>query len=182
MHGNSCSSSYFTNKLIHSFTYSKFLNHRRTSQICSYSSIIKVPIRFDTLTKLVAWFYTGKLPRLNLGCNWINMTTTQQLDELQSYVELYTLAEFWLLKEVEEQSLNVILLSLELNQKLSMEILNSALELHQWRIVEAVVSNIAPLYPKMRASGDLENLSEEAVDLLRSQYVWHSHKGFSKDG
>ncbi|XP_028554848.1 BTB/POZ domain-containing protein At1g04390 isoform X2 [Dendrobium catenatum] len=148
----------------------------------SYSAIIKVPVGFQALTKLVAWFYTGELPRINLDCNWSNMTTNQQLHELQSYVELSWLAEFWLLEEVREEALNVVLSCLELNQKLSMEIINFALELHQWRIVEAAAKNIAPLYPKMRDSGDLENFSEEAVDLLRSEYVRRSQKGFSKDG
>ncbi|XP_020587247.1 BTB/POZ domain-containing protein At1g04390 isoform X2 [Phalaenopsis equestris] len=145
----------------------------------SYSSIIKVPVGFEALTKLVTWFYTGILPRINLDCNWNNMATSQQFHELQVYVELSSLAEFWLLKEVEEESLNVVLLCLEQNQKLSMEIMDFALKLHQWRIVKAAASNIAHLYPKMRDLGDLENLSEEAVDLLRSEYVRHSQKGFS---
>ncbi|KAK8941024.1 BTB/POZ domain-containing protein [Platanthera zijinensis] len=144
----------------------------------SYSEIIKVPIGFEALTKLVMWFYTGELPRINLDCYWNNISTNEQVHELEAYLELSSLAKFWLLDEVEEDSSNVVLSCLESNHNLSMEIINLALGLHQPRIVEAAVANIAPLYPKMRDSGDLENLTEEAADLLRSEYVRLSQNGF----
>ncbi|PKA62110.1 BTB/POZ domain-containing protein [Apostasia shenzhenica] len=148
----------------------------------SHSENIKVPVGWEALHKLVKWFYSGNLPRINLDCNWNNMSTSRQLNELQAYVELFSLAEFWLLEGgLKEESFTVILSCLELNQNLSKEIINFASDLGQWKIVEAAAASIVPLYPKLRDAGDLEKFSEAVVDILRSEYVRHSQKGFDEN-
>ncbi|XP_020270320.1 BTB/POZ domain-containing protein At1g04390 isoform X2 [Asparagus officinalis] len=143
----------------------------------SYSQIIKVPVGWIALTKLVNYFYSGKLLRIETDCTWKNMDKNQQLLQLQAYVELSSLAEFWLLEEVGDESLDIIFSCLEADQKISADIIHYAAKLSQWKIVEVGVSSIAHLYPKMRHAGDLEKLSEEVVEMLRTEYVRYSQKG-----
>ncbi|KAK1281086.1 BTB/POZ domain-containing protein [Acorus gramineus] len=50
----------------------------------SSSRIIKVSICWEALVKLVRWFYSGTLPRLEPRCQWKNMNTDQQQHDLQT--------------------------------------------------------------------------------------------------
>lgn len=142
----------------------------------SLSQMIKVPIRWEALVKLVTYFYSGELPGIKTDCIWNNMDIKQQLQELQAYVELSSLAEFWILEEVAEESLNVIVSCLNGDPKISVQIIHYAISLCQWKIVEVAVSSIAHLYPKIRDAGDLENLSAEVIEMLRAEYVRYSQK------
>lgn len=146
----------------------------------SYSQVIKVPIGWLALDKLITWFYLGKLPPLILGCTWNNMEPEEQLLEMQSYVELASLAEYWFLDEVGEESLKIVVSSMKSSQKLCIGIIQFAVELGQWKLVKAAVCNLAPFYPKVRSSGNFENLDEEVVDMLRAEYVRYSQEGIDQ--
>ncbi|MQL93406.1 hypothetical protein Taro_026057 [Colocasia esculenta] len=137
----------------------------------TYSQIIKVPICWEALVKLVAWFYSGELPKLQFHCAWNNMDSEQQFKELMVYVELSWLAEFWCLDDVHQESLEVITSCFSTNQKFPLKIIESALDLGQQKIVESAVGNLAPRYPRMRDAGDYEGINEEVVEMLQSAYV-----------
>ncbi|KAG1365069.1 BTB/POZ domain-containing protein [Cocos nucifera] len=140
----------------------------------SHSQIIKVPVGWEALVKLGSWFYSGELPSISIDCIWSNMDAEQQLHELQAYVELSSLAEFWCLEDVGEQSLKVVVSCLKSDKRSSVEIISFAASIGQWKIVEAGVNSIAPLYPKLLDAGELEDLDEEVLDMLRSGYVCYS--------
>lgn len=142
----------------------------------SYSQIIKVPVGWEALVKLVSWFYSGELPSIDIDCIWSNMDAEQQLRELQAYVELSSLAEFWCLEDIGEQSLKVVVSCLKSDQRCSVKIIRFALSLGKWKIVEAGVNSIAPLYPKLHDAGEFEDLDEEVVDMLRSAFVHYSQE------
>ncbi|XP_077219525.1 BTB/POZ domain-containing protein [Tasmannia lanceolata] len=142
----------------------------------SHSKTIKVPVCWEALSKLVIWFYSGELPKPTTGCLWDNMDTEQKLHELQAYVELCWLSDFWFLEEVREESLRIVLSCLKSNKDLSLKIIQTAANFTQWKIVEDAAKCIAPLYPKMRDSGDLEVLDEELCDMVRAMYVRYSQE------
>ncbi|OAY77740.1 BTB/POZ domain-containing protein, partial [Ananas comosus] len=127
----------------------------------SFSEIIRVPIGWEALVKLVHWFYSGELPGINPDCRWNNIDTELQIRELRAYVELCSLAEFWCLEEVGEESLKVIASCLRSDQRASIGIVQFATKLNQWKIVEIGVQEIAPSYSKLRVAGELEDLDEE---------------------
>lgn len=93
------------------------------------------------------------------------------------YVELSSLAEFWCLEEVEEQSFKVVVSCINSQQKSSLELIRFAASLNQWKIVTVGVSSIASIYPKLRDGGELEDLDEELVDMLRAKYVCYCQHG-----
>ncbi|XP_074591044.1 BTB/POZ domain-containing protein At1g04390 isoform X1 [Curcuma longa] len=142
----------------------------------SYSKIIKVPVGWKALTKLVRWFYSGDLPNLNPDCLWNHLDPELQLEELKSYVELCSLAQFWCLEEVEEESFKALVPCISSLRVPSIELIRFAASLNQHKIVDAVVAGVASLYPKLREGGELEDLEEELVDLLRLQYVRYSQQ------
>ncbi|XP_072954227.1 BTB/POZ domain-containing protein At1g04390 isoform X2 [Typha angustifolia] len=148
----------------------------------SFSEVIEVPIGWEALSKLITWFYSGQLPKVNPDCRWINMNKEQQLSEVQAYIELSSLAEYWCLEEVGEESSKVVILCLQSDQKVSVEIIHYAANLSQWKLVEAGVSSVAHLYPKIRDAGELDNLCEEVVDMLRAEYVRYSQEQAYRSG
>ncbi|WOL16222.1 BTB/POZ domain-containing protein [Canna indica] len=143
----------------------------------SYSQVIKVPISWRALTKLVHWLYWGYLQSIISDCTWNNLNPELKLHELKAYVELSSLAEFWCLQELEEQSFQVIVSCISSLQKSSLELISFAASLSQWKIVAVSVSGIASLYPKLRDDGELEDLDEELTDMLRAEYVRHCQHG-----
>ncbi|URE00721.1 BTB/POZ domain [Musa troglodytarum] len=143
----------------------------------SCSQVIKVPISWKALVKLVHWFYLGYLPSIKQDCTWNNLDPEWQLHELQVYVELSSLAEFWCLEEVEEQSFKAVISCINSQQKSSLELIRFAASLNQWKIVTVGVSSIASIYPKLRDDGELEDLDEELVDMLRAKYVSYCQHG-----
>jgi hypothetical protein len=60
------------------------------------------------MIKLVNWFYTDELPKPPSGCLWDNMDDEEKLHQLQQYLELCWLAEFWFLEDVQDISYKVI--------------------------------------------------------------------------
>ncbi|KAI3840640.1 hypothetical protein MKX03_004652 [Papaver bracteatum] len=145
----------------------------------SQSQIIKVPLSWEALEKLVTWFYSDQLPKPSSGCLWDNMDRKQQILQLLPYVEICWLAEFWFLENVREDALEVVVSFLNSSRHLCMEIIQIAAELSQWEIVDVAATYMAPMYPQMRDSGDLESLSHELVDLVRVAYVRLTQEGTS---
>lgn len=164
------------NNLSYQFIPLSWLFMSYSSHVCSYSKIIKVPVGWKALTKLVRWFYSGDLPNLNPDCLWNHLDPELQLEELKSYVELCSLAQFWCLEEVEEESFKALVPCISSLRVPSIELIRFAASLNQHKIVDAVVAGVASLYPKLREGGELEDLEEELVDLLRLQYVRYSQQ------
>ncbi|XP_058102994.1 BTB/POZ domain-containing protein At1g04390 [Magnolia sinica] len=146
----------------------------------SRSQNLKIPLCWEALAKLVSWFYSGELPKPSQDCLWNNMDMEQQLCELQAYIELSSLSEFWFLEDVRKESIDVVLSCLKSNHQLCLKIIQFAATLAQQEIVEAAVSYIAPLYPRMRDSGDLEVLDEELRDVVRVAYVRFCQEGHQR--
>ncbi|KAF8413454.1 hypothetical protein HHK36_001441 [Tetracentron sinense] len=137
----------------------------------SHSQTIKVPVGWEALVKLVSWFYSDELPKPSSGCLWDSMDIGQKLHELQPYIELCWLAEFWFLEDVREICLRVVLSCLKSSRHLSVKVIQMAANLSQWKLAEVAANYMAPLYPHLRDSGDLESLDDELVDMVRRAYV-----------
>ncbi|XP_062178406.1 BTB/POZ domain-containing protein At1g04390-like isoform X2 [Phragmites australis] len=143
----------------------------------SFSEVIRVPLGWEALDKLVQWFYSGKLPRVAPDCRWKNLSVEEQLYHLRPYAELSSLAEFWFLDGVKEESLEVVTSCLNSSTNASVEFIGFAANLGQWEMVEAAISSVAHLYPKLRDAGQLEQLDEDLLNMLRTEYVRYSQHG-----
>lgn len=143
----------------------------------SFSDVIRVPLGWQALDKLVHWFYSGELPRVTPDCRWKNLSSEEQLSHLRPYVELSSLAEFWFLEGVKEESLEVVTSYLNSSTNASVQFIGAAAELGQWEMVEASITSVAHLYPKLRDSGQLEQLDEDVLNMLRTEYVRYSQHG-----
>ncbi|CAH9087184.1 unnamed protein product [Cuscuta europaea] len=55
----------------------------------SYLQTLKVSMSWESLVKLVNWFYSGELTRPISGCLWDSLDVEKKLEEVRSYVELY---------------------------------------------------------------------------------------------
>ncbi|XP_015694341.1 BTB/POZ domain-containing protein At1g04390 [Oryza brachyantha] len=144
----------------------------------SFSEVIKVPIGRQALDKLVHWFYSGDLPKITPDCRWRNLNSEEQLSQLRPYAELSSLAEFWFLEGVKEESLAVVTSCLSsTSTAAAVELVGFAAQLEQWEMVEAAVGSVAHLYPKLRDSGQLEQLDDDLLDMLRTEYVRYSQHG-----
>ncbi|KAK1304887.1 BTB/POZ domain-containing protein [Acorus calamus] len=118
--------------------------------VMNSSRIIKLPICWEALVKLVRWFYSGTLPRLEPRCQWKNMDRDQQQRDLQTYVELSWIAELWFVDVVRQVSMDVILSCLKSKPNLSLNLMKSAANISQWDVVQAAATHLVPLYPQMR--------------------------------
>ncbi|CAL5039989.1 unnamed protein product [Urochloa decumbens] len=141
----------------------------------SFAEAIRVPVGREALDKLVQWFYSGELPRIPLDCRWKNMSAEEQLSHLKSYAELSSLAEFWFLEGVKEESIEVVT-CLNSSTNASLEFISFAAKLGQWELVDAAISSVAHLYPRLRDSGQLEQLDEDLLNMLRAEYVRYSQQ------
>lgn len=144
------------------------------NHVCSFEEVIKVPVGWGALRKLAQWFYSGELPRIPPDCRWKNMSTEEKLCLLKSYAELSSLADFWFLDGVKEASLEVVTSCLNSATNAPLEFIDLAASLGQWELVEAAVSSVVHLYPKLRNSGQLEQLDEDVTNMLRTEYVRYS--------
>ncbi|KAL1823031.1 hypothetical protein ACET3Z_009809 [Daucus carota] len=142
----------------------------------SRSHTIKVPVSWKALMKLVHWFYSGELPLPMSGCLWDNLDSDEKLHEMVTYLELCWLAEFWLLQDLHEECSRVIISCLDSSRFLSIKILRLAASLNQWKLTEVSAEYVAPLYRRLRISGELEELDEELVDMVRAASVRLSQK------
>lgn len=131
------------------------------------------------MIKLVAWFYSDELPLPPSGCLWENMDIEEKLQELQPYIELCWLAEFWFLENVQEACSNLIVSRLDSAKELSIKVIRIAATFSLWNLAELAATYVAPIYRQLCDSGELEDLDEVLVDMIRSASVQYSQKGIS---
>ncbi|KAK8261401.1 hypothetical protein V6Z12_D13G184700 [Gossypium hirsutum] len=103
----------------------------------SHSQSIKVPVSWEALIKLVRLIYSRKLPDPPFGCLWDNMDTKERLYELKPYVEVYWLAEFWILEDVQEACFTTIISCLDSDRQLALEVMKLAAGFSLWKLAEA---------------------------------------------
>lgn len=137
----------------------------------SNSETIKVPVSWNSLIKLVGWLYSDELLKPSFDCLWDNLAVDQRLNELQPYVELCWLAEFWLLEDLHEQCFRVVLSGLETDRYLSVKLIQLAANFAQWKLAETAATYAAPLYHQLRNSGDLDQLEESFTEMVRAASV-----------
>lgn len=140
---------------------------------CSHSQTIKVPCSWEAMVKLVEWLYTGQLPDPPNGCLWDNMDSEEKLYQLLPFIELCWLADFWRLEGVQDVSYKVIVSCLDASRELSIKVIQIAAKFSLWKLAEVAAELMAPLYYKLRDSGDLEQLDDFLVDLVRTASVRH---------
>ena len=99
------------------------------------------------------------------------MDIKERLYELKPYVELYWLAEFWVLEDVQEACFRILVSCLDSDRQLAVEVIKLAASFSQWKLVEVAADYMAPLYHKLRDSGELEELDELLIDLVRDASV-----------
>ncbi|KAL2331115.1 hypothetical protein Fmac_018696 [Flemingia macrophylla] len=143
----------------------------------SHSQVIKVDISWEALVKLVQWFYSDELPSPPSGCLWDNMNEEEKLLNLQPYVELCWLGEFWILENMQEACWNVIMSCLDSSWQLSIKIINMAYNLSLWKLVDIAANLIAPSYRQFRDSGELEEFDDALVQLIYSASIQHNQEG-----
>lgn len=139
--------------------------------LCSNSETIKVLVSWNSLIKLVSWLYSDELLKPSFDCLWDNLAVDQRLNELQLYVELCWLAEFWLLEDLHEQCFRVVLSGLETDRYLSVKLIQLAANFAQWKLAEIAATYAAPLYHQLRNSGDLDQLEESFIEMVRAASV-----------
>ncbi|KAL7592690.1 hypothetical protein Lser_V15G33945 [Lactuca serriola] len=133
----------------------------------SHSESIKVDLGWEALVRLVNWFYSGKLrPKPKYGCLWHNLNEKEKLDEVIPYVELYCLSDSWLLEELHKECSRVIGSCLD-SVKMAIKIIQIGADCFQWDLVELAAKFIAPSYHHLRNSGELLQLDEQLVDIVR---------------
>lgn len=142
----------------------------------SHSLTIKVPVCWDSLVKLVSWFYSGELPRPISGCLWDNLSKEEKLSELEPYVELCSLAQFWLLEDLHEKCFKLIVSILDSCQYLSIKIIQMAANLNQWKLVEVAAEYLAPMYHHLRNSREFDALDEHLIEIIRAASVQFSQR------
>ena len=111
------------------------------------------------------------------GCLWNNLDAEEKLKELQPYVELCWLSQFWLLEDLHEECTRVIISWLSTARELSVKILQIAADFSLWKLAEVAAAYMAPLYQRLRNSGELEELDEELVEMVRAASVQLSREG-----
>lgn len=143
----------------------------------SHSQILRVPISWEAMIKLVNWFYTDQLPNPPSGCLWDNMDNNRRLCEMKPYIELYWLSEFWILEDVQDACSRIIGSCLESTKELSVKVIQMAANFSLWELAKVAADYMAPLYHKLRETGDLEELDEMLVNMVRSASVRLSQDG-----
>lgn len=143
----------------------------------SHLDKLNVPVSWLGLTKLVNWFYCDELPKPPSGCRWSNMDTDAKLQELQAYVEIYSLTEWWIMEDLQNDCAKVILSCLESARELSIKTIELAASFSMWKLVEAAAEHAAPIYHQLRDSGELDELDDELVNLIRTAAVQFSQQG-----
>ncbi|KAL2897086.1 hypothetical protein RDABS01_038869 [Bienertia sinuspersici] len=132
----------------------------------SRSQSLKVPVSWKALYKVVIWMYSYDMPKPVSGCLWANMDLQQKISELQPYIELCWLAEFWFLDDVEKECSLVITSSLD-SPKLAIKVIEYAANLSRWELVDVAANKIAPAYRSLHSSGALDDLDEALVEMIR---------------
>ncbi|PNY06615.1 BTB/POZ domain-containing protein [Trifolium pratense] len=143
----------------------------------SHSQVIKVDISWEALTKLAHWFYSDELPNPPSGCLWFNMDDQEKLFNLQPYVELCWLGEFWIMESIQEACWNVIMSCLDSSKQLSIKIIKMAYKLSLWKLVDIAANLMAPSYRQLRDSGELEEFDDALVHFIYSASIELNHEG-----
>ena len=94
------------------------------------------------------------------------MDVEKKMTELQPYIELCWLSEFWFLDDFENECLRVITSFLD-SPELSVKVIQLAADFSQWILVNIAAKRIAPSYHTMRRSGTLDILDEGLVEMIR---------------
>lgn len=155
----------------HAFSFSLDFVYSR-----SLSQTVKVPVSWEAMIKLVGWFYSSQLPNPPTGCLWESMDTQEKLHELQPYVELCWLAKFWFLEDVQEACSNVIVSCLYSARQLCIKIIQLAANFSLGSLVEVAATLMAPSYRQLCDSGELEELDEDLVNMVRAASVRFSQE------
>lgn len=137
----------------------------------SLSQVLKVPISWDALVKLVRWLYSFELSKPATGCLWNGMASEEKIRQLEPYIELSWLAEYWLLEDLYDTCSEVVIYGLESDREISVHILKIAAGLSQWKLAEIATEYAAPSYRQLCESGELEGLDEAIVEMLRAASV-----------
>ncbi|CAI0555624.1 unnamed protein product [Linum tenue] len=138
----------------------------------SHSNTVKVPVSWDTLNKLVHWFYTEELPNPPTGCPWLNMGTEEKLQAVQPYLELCWISDFWFLETVGDICYRVVVSHMEdSDASLSLKLLQLAANLSLWKLAEVAADRLALAYRQLCQSGDLELLDEGLAEMIRAASV-----------
>lgn len=134
---------------------------------------------WDSLKKLVSWFYSDQLPAPNFGCMWDNLDPEEKLEEIQSYLELCWLAEFWFIEHLNEECYEIVVSCLNFSTNLPAKVIQVAADLSQWKLVQVAADRLAPLYHLLRNSGELDALDNNLVEMVRAASVRLSQEGSS---
>lgn len=130
-----------------------------------------MPVSWEAMVKLVKWCYTDELPSPLTGCIWANMDNEERLLELEPYLELCWLAEFWFLEDVRDISYGMIVSCLDSAQQLCIKVIKIAADLSLRKLVEVTANYLAPSYRWLCRSGDFEALDEQVVEMIRAASV-----------
>lgn len=158
----------FAYQLLSSFPLKDLNQFSNIILSCSRSQTIKVAISWEAMIKLVHWFYSNELPNPPSGCLWDNMEDEEKLLNLEPYVELYWLSEFWILENIQEACWNVIVSCLDSAKQLSIKILKMSGNLCLWKLADVAANHVAPSYRQLLDSCELEELDDVLVHLIYS--------------
>ncbi|KAK3033096.1 hypothetical protein RJ639_036455 [Escallonia herrerae] len=134
----------------------------------SGSQTIKVTISWKALVRLIKWFYSDELQKPASGCLWDNLDADEKLCELKPYIELCWLAKFWLIgNDLYEDCLRVVMSCLDSAKSLSVKVIQFAAGFSLWELAKVAANHMAPFYHHLRNSGELEELDEELIEMVR---------------
>ncbi|XP_076938691.1 BTB/POZ domain-containing protein At1g04390-like [Bidens hawaiensis] len=137
----------------------------------SQSESIKIDLGWNALVRLVNWLYSGKLvPKPKHGCLWHNLDEQVKLEQVIPYVELYCLSDSWLLEDLHKECLEVIMNCLD-SVNMATKMIQIGADCCQWDLVELAAKFMAPSYHHLRNSGQLLELDEQLVDIVRAASV-----------
>ncbi|GFQ03220.1 BTB/POZ domain-containing protein at1g04390 [Phtheirospermum japonicum] len=131
----------------------------------SHLQTIKVPVSWESLDKLVSWFYSDQLPVPTFDCLWDNLDIEEKFKEVQSYLELCWLAEFWLIEDLHEECYKIVVSCLDSSKYLSTKLIQIAANFSQWELAQVAANYMAPSYHHLRNSGELDALDSNLVEM-----------------
>ncbi|KAL8033225.1 hypothetical protein ABFX02_13G148400 [Erythranthe guttata] len=138
---------------------------------------IKVPVSWESLNKLVRWFYSDRLPVPIFDCVWANLEPEEKFRQVHTYLELCWLAEFWLIDDLYEECYEVVISCIDSSQNLSTKIIQIAANFSQWKLAQVAANHMAPSYHQLRISGELDQLDDNLVEMVRAASVRLSQQG-----
>ncbi|KAL6514006.1 hypothetical protein OROHE_019462 [Orobanche hederae] len=137
----------------------------------SHLQSIKVPVGWESLNKLVSWFYSDQLPVPAFDCLWDNLDPEEKFREVESYLELCWLAEFWLLEDLYKECHKIVVSCLDSPNYLSTKVIQVAANFSQWELAQLAANYLAPSYHHLRSSGELDSLDDSLVEMVRTASV-----------